>query len=522
MESISKWRGNGSNRAGPRLRIGVASIAQETNTWSVVPCTLDDFTCQGLALGESALEYSDTNTEFGGAIRSIRNEGCEPVPIMRAWANSSGRLTRATLDGLCDLLAQELRRVEIDGCVLSLHGAMAAEGIDDADSVVLRAARGVLGPQIPVGVCLDLHANVTEDLVSQSDFVIAYRTYPHVDLADTGARAARFLIARLRGELIPHTAMAKRGMLIPAEAMSTADGPLARVRAAADRLQVDGVLDVSLYPVQPWLDVAELGFGVTVTTDGDPELGRSVAEDVATQVWDSRRDFQVSLLSPGDAIAAARRSNIRPFLITESSDAPTAGAAGDSPAMIRAFLEEGRDLTAYVTITDPPGVERCLSAGVGRPVTLSLGCHFDKRFSEPVRLTGTVERLGDDPVVLTGPSYTGMKVSMGRFAVVRAERLHVLISERPAFTLDPASYVHAGLDPASADVVVVRSAMGFRSGFPVESVAASVVLDLPGASTPRLDLLRFSRPIYPLDPDPETVPTHSMTVSFDRLAEEHM
>lgn len=508
MKLKAKWLGNGSKRPGPRLRIGVAAIAQETNTWSVVPCTLDDFTCQGLALGKEALDYADTNTEFGGAVRAVRSEGCEPVPIMRAWANSSGRLTRATLDELCDLLNSELRRVDIDGCVLSLHGAMAAEGVDDADSVVLRAARDVLGADIPIGVCLDLHANVTADLISQSEFVIAYRTYPHIDLADTGARAGRYLIARLRRQLMLCTALAKRPMLIPAEAMSTADGPLGRLRVVADALQVNGVLDVSLYPVQPWLDVAELGFGVTVTTDGDPELAKSVAESVASRAWDTRSDFSVSLLSPSAALTTARRSKVRPFLITESSDAPTAGAAGDSPAMIRAFLEEGRDLKAYMTITDPPAVERCIGAGPNNSVSLSLGCHFDKRFSEPVPITGVVERLGDDPVILTGPSYTGMKVSMGRFAVVRADRLHILISERPAFTLDPATFVHAGLDPALVDVIVVRSAMGFRSAFPAASVAASIVLDLPGASTPRLDLLEFSRPIYPLDPDPLSISTH--------------
>lgn len=490
------------------LRIGVASIAQETNTWATVPCTLDDFVCQGLAQGSEVEAYADTNTEIGGAIRAVRAGGDIAIPVMRAWANSSGRLTRETLEQLRELLANELERQEIEGLVLSLHGAMAAEGFDDADSAILQTARRVLGPGIPIGVCLDLHANVTNSLVAASDFVTAFRMYPHTDLADTGARTARILVAQLRGELSPTTRLAKRPMLVPAEAMSTSEGPLAEMRRLADEFQVDGIVDVSLFPVQPWLDVAELGFGVTVTTDGDPELAASVAEIIAARAWDKRHDFRVKLFKPSDAIALARSSDVRPFLLSESSDAPTAGAAGDSPAVVRALLEDGRDLEAYITITDPPAVERCVGTGVGERVSLSLGCHFDKRFDVPVSVEGVVEHIGDEPVVLRGPSYTGMTVSMGTFAVLRAGRLSILITQRPAFTLDPATYEHAGLDPARADVIVVRSALGFRAAFPPRSVAAAVVLDLPGASTPRLDLLQFSRaprPLYPLDPDPEAV-----------------
>lgn len=492
---------------GSRPRIGVASIVQETNTWSLVPCTLDDFVCQGLAVGAAVEDYTDTNTEIGGAMRAVLDEGCDVVPIIRAWANSSGRLTRTTLGELCRLLVAGLKRFHIDGLVLSLHGAMAAEGADDADLAVLQAARSALGP-IPIGVCLDLHANVTDALVAASNFVTGYHTYPHTDLAETGARAAHILIAQLRGEAAPVTALAKCPMLVPAEAMSTSEGPLAALRAIADSLTIDGVLDVSLFPVQPWLDVSELGFAVTVTTNGDRELAEGIAGSLASQAWDRRHEFSVTLLSPSAAIEKARQSRVRPFLISESADAPTAGAAGDSPAMVRAMLGDGSDLKTYVTITDPPAVEQCVIAGAGASVNLSVGCHFDQRFDTPVAFTAIVERTGDDPVMLSGPSYTGMEVSMGRYAVVRAGRLCLLITERPAFTLDPATFLHAGLDPARVDVVVVRSALGFHAAFPPDSVAAAIVLDLPGASTPRLDLLEFvraPRPLYPLDPDHEVM-----------------
>lgn len=507
MRSPKRRRRAGFGTSPVPLRIGVASILQETNTWSPVPCTLDDFICQGLAVGHEAdKRFADTNTEFGGALRAVREAGCLAIPLVRAWANSSGRLTAETLNSLCQLLAKELSFTEMDGLVLSLHGAMAAEAIDDADAAVLEAARKTLGSAFPIGVCLDMHANVSGALIDSSYFVIGYHTYPHIDMGKTGARAARLLIASLRGELNPVTALAKRPMLIPAEAMSTSESPLADLRRMADQATTGPVVDVSIFPVQPWLDIEELGLGVTVTTDRDPGLASELAESFARKTWERRDDFTVQLLAPADAVRAARTSKVRPFLISESADAPTAGATGDSPAMVRALLEHGPDLQAYVTITDPPAVDRCFVAGVGNDVLLRVGAFFDGRFHEPVELSGSVANLGDKPVRITGPSYTGMEVSMGRFAVVQSGRLAVLITERPAFTLDPATFVQAGLDPARADVIVVRSANGFRAAYPQESVAASVWLDLPGASTPRLDLLEFSRaprPLYPLDPDPD-------------------
>lgn len=494
-----------------QLRIGVASVMQETNTWSPVPCTMDDFRCQDLAVGQDVLDrYAGTSTEVGGALRAIMAAGHEAVPLMRAWANSSGRLTSDTLMELQALLVAQLRSQQpLQGLVLSLHGAMAADGIDDADLHLVRAARSVLGPDIPIAVCFDLHANVTTELVRETDVLTGYHTYPHTDLEITGARTARLLLDLLAGHVRPVTALAKRFMLVPAETMSTSSGPLAAIRAEADALTAGrtDVLDVSLFPVQPWLDVEQLGLAVTVTTDGDAATAQLVADDFADRVWELRESFTVDLLTPVQAIHAARASQVRPFLISESSDAPTAGGAGDSSAMLRALLEHGSDMPSCITLTDPAAVAVCAAHPQGR-VDVMAGGALDPRYSEPVCLQGVVMRIGSDPVLLTGPSYTGTLVSMGRYALVRCGSVNVLLTERPAFTLDPATYRHVGIDVNSCDVVVVRSANGFRAAYPPESVASAVLLDLPGPSTPRLELLDFvraPRPLFPVDRETRAV-----------------
>jgi microcystin degradation protein MlrC len=483
------------------LRIGVASIVQETNTFSPQLSSIEDFESQGIDEGEDIRRLIGTNTEVGGALERLAARGAKPVPLVRAWAMSSGRLTSAALEGLGQRLQGQLRDAgRLHGLVLSLHGALSAERADDADLVLLEAARETVGPGCVIGVCLDLHANVTAELVERSDFLIGYHTYPHVDQGETGARAADLVVDALVRRRTPVTAFAKRPMLVPAEAQGS-DGPFGRLRAEADRRTANPVLDVSLFPVQPWLDVDQLGFGVTVTADRDAALARAIAEEMADLVWDARRDFVVELFEPERAIAEVRASSERPILLSESSDSPTAGATGDSPAMVGALLEHGCGLRSYATLVDQPAVAACHEAGVGAAVDVRVGATLDARFHEPVPLRGRVRAVGGGSFPLEGPVFHGMNVSMGRYAIVDAGDLSVLVTERPACTFDPTTFRHVGLPPEEADVIVIRSAHLFRAGFAGVADRA-LFLDLPGASTPRLDSLLFMRaprPLYPIE-----------------------
>ncbi|MFN8620268.1 MAG: M81 family metallopeptidase [Chloroflexota bacterium] len=502
------------------MRIGVISVVQETNTFAAVPTTLADFERQGLAEGAAAAALvAGTNTELAGALEALAAAGpmVEAVPLLRAWAMSGGVLDRAALRALGDRVEATIRAAgALDGLVLSLHGALTAEDEPDADAWLMGRARAALGDGPPIGVCLDLHANVTPAMVAAATFLAGYHTYPHVDQAATGARAARLVVETVAGRLAPATVLAKRALLLPAETTPTSDGPMARVRRLADHLTTGPVLDVSIFPVQPWLDVPELGLGVTVTVDttaaaGGPDatpdaathVATAIADDLADLLWDLRDTFAVELTAPDAAIAAARGRprGAGPLLLSESADSPTAGAAADSPAMVEALLRHGQDLRAIVTLVDPAAVEACLVTGVGERVELRVGATLDPRFHKPVALAGRVDGAGAGPVRLAGPSFTNMTVDLGRWAVVTSGSLSVLLTERPAPTFDPSAYRAAGLRPETADLVVVRSATLFRAGW-AEVSRDALILDLPGASTPRLDRLTFQRaprPLHPVD-----------------------
>ena len=220
-------------------------------------------------------------------------------------------------------------------------------------------------------------------------------------------------------------------------------------------------------------------------------------------VWDRRHEFVVErLLAPAEALARASESDVRPFIITESADAPTAGATGDGPAMLHALAGWRSDRTVLSTIVDAPSVSACHEAGVGASVSLRVGGSLDPRWSAPVRVDAEVVRVGDGDYPLTGVGYNGITVSMGRFAVVRRGSMQLLLTELPAWSADPGTWRHAGLDPYDVDVLVVRSCTDYIANFPA-SAATAVVADVPGAATPRLTRLTFERcDVVPFPVDP--------------------
>jgi microcystin degradation protein MlrC len=482
------------------LRLAVASIVQETNTFSPVATELSSFSGDGLLLGDELRVLAGTNTEAAGAVSELERLGVTAVPIMRAWAMSGGPIRSRALASLARMLADGLSAAgPLDGVVLSLHGALSTEGGDSGDLQLLRATRAAVGGGRPIGVCLDLHANVQQALVDEARFVIGYHTYPHVDMAATGARCASLLVRTLEGRIDPVTCRRRRAMLVPAETQG-ADGPMGVLRARADAAEADGLLDVSLFPVQPWLDMPDVGFVALATSDGDPERASSIASGLADKAWDLRHDFDVELIAPAAAITAARDSQGCSLLI-QSADSPTAGATADSAAVIDALLQHGVGLRAYATLVDAPAVARCHAAGAGAELELSLGGSLDDRFWPAVQITGVVERVGVGEYELPGPVFNGMRVSVGRFARVDVGRLAILITELPACTFDPECYRQVGLDPAEADVAVVRSATLWRAGW--NGIAGDAfLLDVPGASSARLEglpFIRATRPLFPLD-----------------------
>jgi len=366
---------------------------------------------------------------------------------------------------------------------------------------MLERVRDLVGPDLPIVASLDLHANVTERMVRSANGLVGFRSYPHVDTFETGERAAELLFSALESGRRLTTVLRKVPMIVPPENAQTDRGPLAEVLAAARRAEKrPGIRSVSIFPVQPWLDVPELGCAAVVVTDGAGDAPRRVAGELAAMLWERRHAFRVPLVPPDEAVRRALAAPEGPILLVDSADGTSSGASGDSTAILRALLAAAPSAPALVSLVDPPAARR-VAESHDLDVRLAVGGHLDPARHLPVEVAGRARRAASSVVTFTGGIGDGLTADMGAAAVLEVGALKILLMENPVPCYDPALYRAAGLEPSDARIVVVKSPNNFRRAY--RDVARDwIYVDAPGASSPRLEALRFERaprPLYPFD-----------------------
>ncbi|MDQ3695525.1 MAG: M81 family metallopeptidase [Chloroflexota bacterium] len=494
------------------MRVAIAELKQETNTFVPRPTTLADFEAWHRWSGEELIAgLGETNSEVAGFLDVLAEAGIEAVPLLATFAISGGPVTSETFQTLLDdLLARLDAAAPVDGVLLALHGAMVTADEDDPDGVIIGAVRAAIGADMPLVVSLDLHANLTRRCCDESDAIVGFRTSPHVDQRDTGQRAARIMVRMLRDGLRPVQAFVKIPMVVPASPhMHHLPGPFQRLMRAAAAAETGDVLSASVFTVQPWLDIAEMGFATVAVTNGDPELAAAVARDLAARAWAEREAFlELELVPIDEAIARAVAAPAGPVVLSDLADGTGAGSPGDATAVIAGLLAADLNGPAYVCVRDPEAAETAIAAGLGAAVSLSVGAKLDTVYNQPVRLDGVVTFAGPARFRFGGGGYTGVEMDMGRCAVVRAGQVSVLILGNAVMTVDPAMYRAVGLEPAEARIVVVKSHIQFRAGY--DEIAREIILlDSPGMSSDHLDTLPFGRiprPMFPFDRELEFDP----------------
>jgi microcystin degradation protein MlrC len=485
------------------VRVAIGQFMEESNTFVLQRADLAHFGSYQLLRGEEiAPRLGGTRVEVGGFLDVLGPAGVEVVPTVAANCVSSGPLTREAFDAIAGDLVRRLGRV--DGVLLALHGAMVVEDDPDGEGALLARVRAQVGPTVPVVATLDLHGTVTPRMVSEADALLGYDTYPHIDLYEIGVKAARLLLRAVRGEVRPVSLFARVPMLVPAEGMATDGQPMAALLAEAKALESrPGVLSVSLLPVQPWLDIPGTGFTVLAVADGRRRAAElaPMLRQLGWRAWESRRAFRADLLPVDEAIARALALPAGPAVLSESADSTGSGSPGDSVAVLTRLLALGVRERCLVPVVDPAAVARAMETGVGREIEVPVGGALDSRYSAPVTLRGRVRTLSDGRFTYSDKKNRGAEGQMGRAAVIEVGRIAVLVTERPAFTVDPALYRAVGLEPAEARIVVVKSPLQFRDGYG-EIAKALWVVDTPGPSTAnlaRLTWTRRSRPLFPFE-----------------------
>jgi microcystin degradation protein MlrC len=486
------------------VRVFIAMLSHETNTFSTLPTGRPQFETRELRYGGEMLEaYRGTGTCLGGMIAGAAARGLTLAPSLAAAAAPGGRVTKDFYENAKARICADLRAAgRVDGVLLDLHGAMVPEGGDDGEGDLLGAVRALVGPDVPVGVTLDFHANVSPDMVRHATLLHGYKTYPHVDMEARGREAAERLADVLARGLRPAVAFRQPRLLPPIASQRTAHGPMHRLYELAGEMERDPrVITVSVFAGFPLADVPDAGLSIYVATRADAALAERLADRLESVAWEHRREFVHTAVPVPEAVARALALREHPVVLADIADNTGGGAAGDGTEILRELLRVQAPSTTVACVCDPGAAAACARAGVGAPVTLDVGGKVDDRHGAPVRMTGRVRTLTDGTFVHRGPMFRGMPGRLGTTAVLEEGGVKVILISHRWQTLDPEMIRAVGIEPGHERIVVVKSTVHYRAAF--EPIAAHIIeVDAPGLSSSNLSQFaydRIRRPIFPLD-----------------------
>lgn len=428
-----------------------------------------------------------------GLIETLVAAGASIEPVFSANGGAGGLVDHDFYVRMRDELLDAVRRIKPDAMGLDLHGAMGTTETPDAEGDLLAALRLVAGPHVPIGIGLDLHGHISPRMLDNTDICIACKENPHSDFVECGQKVAELLIEQLEGQLRPVTVSARVPMILPG-AGETATGPLADIHAKAREHAAlhPSIKDISIYNVFRFTDDDEIGQVITVLSDGPNADAPSVAVDLATRFWVERERFKDDLLTIDEVFDLVDRSpDKRPFAIGDMGDRTAAGAPGDGNILLSAALDDYPGLRGAVPITDPVAAAKAIEGGIGATVTLSVGAGFTPGF-KPRSIIGQVEHVSDGNFILKGPVGRGNLCAMGPTAVLKVDdRIHVLLTTKPADTIDPAAFTSQNVVIEDLDFIVVKSGFHFVLNF--AGLATPALVNTPGVGYYRKNQFEFRK-----------------------------
>lgn len=491
------------------MKFLIARFNHETNTFSPVSTTLADFEP---LYGEDALaDQRHARTAMGAFIRLIESQSeATLITPVSATANPSGTVAAGAYTHLTDAILAGVRE-QPDAILLDLHGALVAENAADGEGELLAAIRSI-APNTPVAVALDLHGNVTPKMVANADILVSFKTYPHIDMAETGEHAGRLMLDLLAGRTRPVSHLVQLPLLSHTLRSNTNEGAMQRAVEAARRAeQRAGVLAVSVMAGFSLADFEDAGVSVIVVTDNDVALADEVASHLGQQIWREREGFVYRSEPLAQSIARAKAMHAEPgegpILLLDHSDNVMSGGTCDTMDVLQAALKAQLSSILVGPICDPQAVQRLwkmrptdvVSAEIGNRIPLAQQGVTKK----PVQLTGVVRAKSDGEFTVSGPIYTGAKVSMGRTVLFDTLDALIVISERRMEPYDMGIFKCVGMDPSRYDYLLLKSRMYARPVF--GAIARGLVecdADQGGPTSSNYALFPFKhirRPVYPLD-----------------------
>ncbi|KKN36795.1 hypothetical protein LCGC14_0769950 [marine sediment metagenome] len=489
------------------IRIGIAGIAHESNSFSSQPTTLERFKEQGIFRGEEIIaQYRDSQSKIAGYLAGAEQFGYTAVPLFVATAMPMGPLTSDTFETLVSEMLEAIRSDgHLDGLFLTIHGAMVSEEYPDGDGEICARVRQLLDNDIPIMTTPDIHGNISQKMIDNTTATVVYRMNPHLDTRERGLETASLMARTLRSEIHPVQALEMPPMVINILKQHTLEEPAIRLIADAEAvMKRPGILAASAVLGYQYADVAEMGASFIAVADGDPKAARDAACWMAERAWSRRQEFTGNAVSPQEALRQAAAYPEKPVVLMDVGDNVGGGSAADSTVLLEEALRLGiSDL--LIVLKDPEAVQSCAQAGIGARVSLKVGGKTDDMHGSPVPIQGHLRTLTDGHFIETRAIHGGGRFFyQGLTAVVETEQKHtIVLTSLPMVPASIAQVRSAGIMPEHKQIIVAKGVVAPRGAY--EPISAKIILvNTPGATDADLSRWQYQhrrRPLFPFETD---------------------
>ena len=486
-----------------KKRVLICELHQESDTFNPIVMDLPEFEHTRYAEGADFFaRIAPLKCAAQGMREVVEAFGGEAVPGISLYGESGGRISaevyRLFLSRVADYVRQSGRP---DGVFCSMHGATCAVGTDDVCGDFFTRLRAMVGEDAVLSASFDLHGNITEPVLRNLDFVCGYQTYPHMDFYETRRRAATLGMRKLSGEKLSMASVILP-VMTPPSGFTTLEGAFRDVVALGhEAVKCGDLADFTVFNVQPWLDVADIGSTV-IAVGPDAGKAKAAADRMAALFFERKDEMWPDMMSIDEILDRAEDPAVpKPVILADAADSPNGGAVGDSVAPALRAFERGSQLKLGMFVKDPEAVEEAFRVGVGNSAVFTIGGKFTPGMPGPLKATGRVLSLHDGEFTQEGPANRGLVQQIGRAAVVRIRHMDLLLCGAPHASGDPQLLRHFGIEPTLYDLIVVKANTSFR--VPYGKFAGEICFaDTPGAGASNLKRLPFTRlphPFYPFD-----------------------
>lgn len=480
----------------------IAEFKQETNTFIAGHTTVEDFKARNLLVGDEILPYFQGNKNEIGAFISVlsQRDDVKIIPSVAANALPGPTVKRNVYDYVQALLIEDIQKADtLDGILISFHGAMVVEGIEDPEGSLLEDIRYIVGDTMPICISMDFHANITEKMAEHATLMFPFRRYPHIDMYESGVLASQAMLDILDGKIQPAMRIKKLPILCPL--MTSDEEPfISFLKAATAFEEEEDVISASISAGFPYADIYEGGMCVIAQTNGNPAKAEHIAETLANMVEEAKHQLKLTIVPPAEAVKAAKAQE-GITVLADVVDNPGVGSPGDATEILHELIRQKAKNAIYATMYDPQVAEQAAKAGPGATIQVSLGGKSDPRVGPPVVAQAYVKSVSDGIFPNKDVMSHGVVNHLGTTAVLVIDGVTVIVASNRYQPWDPEVFRSNGIEPAEASIIVLKSSIHYRAAF------GKFATDMIAVNAPNvwnLDLQELGikncrRPVYPLD-----------------------